>query len=128
MRGSGPKLKFSEKEKYTMPDLLFRSQKDTLFWVESKSSFRGNKEVIDIEFDKIDDYYSIQEKTRKTTWLVVTIVRNGYCDIYSSPIKKLKNKTADIELENNPNYKKPVYRFYLKDLFAKLNKNPICLE
>jgi hypothetical protein len=128
--GFGKKKKcpvlFFGKEEFTMPDQIYMSQRQKIFWVESKGSFSGNKNFIDIECKKIRDYFEVFKRTGTTVWVVVSVIRNGECNIFSATINKLYNTSLSMdENENNPNYKYPVYSFPIAPNFERLNSSPI---
>lgn len=97
-----------------MPDLLFKSGRGIVFWAESKSSYNDEYRTIDIEKEKVEAYKRIQEKTKGTTWVVVTFVSKVSYTIYSSRILEIDKYIKDVNLQSFSNqffHGKQCYRF-----------------
>lgn len=128
---NGPLLDFQNGEPpVIMPDLLFESKNKFVFWVESKSSFNSNFDTIDIEVEKIEDYYKISKNCDKPLWIVITIVDDNKCNLFSA---KIYNLISEIELNKiqkiyNSLWKKDVYRIFYKTYpFKKMNKELVSI-
>ena len=125
----GPSLDFLDgEEPVIMPDILFRSKKDWLFWVESKSSFDSRFYSVDIPEEKIRAYTKIQMNTKSPVWIIVSLVDGDYCEIYSArinDINKLINSGRLISFYNK-SYKKECYTLNVKtSLFVSLSDGKI---
>jgi hypothetical protein len=122
--GFGTRLVFDNGQKARMPDILLKSKNDLLFWVESKASNYQGYSTIDIEEKKISDYEIIKKNTKKPVWVIITVVNNGFCEIYASRIQTLIKNGEKIKEHF---WGTEVRRYYLDDsnVFSKLTKDPI---
>ena len=122
-KGRGPKLIFSDGEQVSMPDLLLKSKNNLLFWVESKASNKSDYNSIDIEENKLNEYFIIKEKTNKPVWIIISVVEEDLCMLYAGRIQDLLNGGEKI---NNLFWGKIVRRYDLSnENIHVLTKYPI---
>jgi len=69
----GPRLDFNGL-KITMPDLLFNSRTDNVFWVECKSSRNTNFHTIDVAEKDILDYREIENRGCCKVWMALCFI------------------------------------------------------
>jgi hypothetical protein len=69
----GPRLEFSD-NRFVMPDQLYKSKNDIIFWVESKARKNFGQLNVMIEETKILDYLEISNRSTKSGWLVLSLV------------------------------------------------------
>jgi hypothetical protein len=122
---SGQKIVFQDGKKITMPDMLFVSKFGYNFWVEAKSSNSSKFESIDIECRLFEDYLSIQERTKKTLWIVFSRKNiDGTENIYSVKISKLAEAILERNVGKtyNDGWKCDIYRFPIQ-MFKCLGSN-----
>jgi len=122
----GPRIQFENTKPLIMPDQLYRSKNNIYFWVESKGrKFFGQKSAL-IEYEKLLDYVAVAKITKKTMWIVLSLVdeKDNEINIYSCTNKQVEDYLKKNYPTWDADYGCEVIKFPIS-FFNKINRSKL---